>query len=173
MTAPGTQGEVSPESMAKTAASAVGSPPDAKPASPRTPGNHAEQNRLKPCRGKPFDLWKELKFERQKGNSPLGVLNVSCSLSRESSSPPDRTADFCLGIRICAAVSPRLRRQLERRQPPGRGPESGRLSHLHHRPIDFCPGAAAGGRLSLRIRCDAESVRYPRHGKNRWANLLG
>ena len=32
-------------------------------------GNHAEQNRLKPCRGKPFRLWKELKFERQKGNS--------------------------------------------------------------------------------------------------------
>ena len=29
----------------------------------------AEQNRLKPCRGKPFHLWKELKFESQKGNS--------------------------------------------------------------------------------------------------------
>ena len=69
MTAPGTQGKVSPESMGKTASSAVGSPPDAKPASPRTPGNYAEQNRLKPCRGKPFDLWKELKFESQKGNS--------------------------------------------------------------------------------------------------------
>jgi hypothetical protein len=69
MTAAGTQGEVSPESMGKTASSAVGSPPDAKPASPRTPGNHAEQNRLKPRRAKPFDLWKKLKFESQKGNS--------------------------------------------------------------------------------------------------------
>jgi hypothetical protein len=84
MTAPGTQGEVSPESMAKTAASAVGSPPDAKPASPRTPGNHAEQNRLKPCRGKPFDLWKEFKFESQKGNSRLNVLAAVC-LSEELS----------------------------------------------------------------------------------------
>ena len=33
--------------------------------------NHAEQNRLKPCRGKPFDLWKDLKFESQKGDSHL------------------------------------------------------------------------------------------------------
>jgi hypothetical protein len=68
MTAPGTQGEVSPKSIEKTASSAVGSPPDAKLAS-RTPGNQAEQNRLKPCRAKPSDLWKELKFESQKGNS--------------------------------------------------------------------------------------------------------
>src|ERR1700730_14990548 len=71
MTAPGAQGEVSPESMGKTASSADGSPPDAKPASPRTTGNHAEQNRLNPCRGKPFHPWKELKFESQKGNSRL------------------------------------------------------------------------------------------------------
>ena len=40
----------------KTAFSAVRGPSDAKPASSRTTGNHAEQNRLKPCRGKPFDL---------------------------------------------------------------------------------------------------------------------
>ena len=38
VTAPGTRGEVSPESMGRTASSAVGSPPDAKPASPRTTG---------------------------------------------------------------------------------------------------------------------------------------
>jgi hypothetical protein len=76
MTAPGPQGEVSPESMGKTASSAVGSPPDAKPASPRTTGNHAEQNRLKPCRGKPFHLWNELKFESQKGNSRLGIVGT-------------------------------------------------------------------------------------------------
>ncbi len=69
MMVPGTQGEVSPESMAKTASSAVGSPPDAKPTSPRTTWNNAKQNQLKPCRGRPFDLWKELKFESQKGNS--------------------------------------------------------------------------------------------------------
>ena len=33
------------------------SPPDAKPVSPCSAGNHAEQNWIKPCRGKPFDLW--------------------------------------------------------------------------------------------------------------------
>ena len=68
MTTPGMQGEVSPESMGKTASSAVGSPSDAKPAPPRTTGNTADQNRLKPCRGKPFDLWNELELESQKGN---------------------------------------------------------------------------------------------------------
>jgi hypothetical protein len=73
MTTPETQGEVSPESTGKIASSAVGSPPDAKQASPRTTGDNAEQNRLKPCRGKPFDLWKELTFESRKGNSRLGV----------------------------------------------------------------------------------------------------
>jgi hypothetical protein len=46
MTTPGTQGEVSPESLGKTASSAVGSPPGAKPAPPRTAGNTADQNRL-------------------------------------------------------------------------------------------------------------------------------
>ncbi len=38
MTMPGMQGEVSPESMGKTASSAVGSPPDAKPALPALSG---------------------------------------------------------------------------------------------------------------------------------------
>ncbi len=56
MTRPGMQGEVSPESMGKAASSAVGSPPDAKPVSPCSAGNHAEQNWIKPCRVKPFDL---------------------------------------------------------------------------------------------------------------------
>jgi hypothetical protein len=46
MTTPGTEGEVSPESLGKTASSAVGSPPGAKPAPPRTAGNTADQNRL-------------------------------------------------------------------------------------------------------------------------------
>ena len=56
MTTPGTQGEVSPESMGKTAFSAVAGSSDAKPAPPRTTGNTAEQDRLKPCTEKPFDL---------------------------------------------------------------------------------------------------------------------
>ncbi len=73
MTTPGTQGEVSPESMGKTASSAIGSPPDAKPASPCTTGNTADQNRLKPCKGKPFDLSNELELESQKGNPGFNV----------------------------------------------------------------------------------------------------
>jgi hypothetical protein len=46
MTTPETLGEVSPESMRKTASSAVRSPADAKPAPPRTTGNTADLNRL-------------------------------------------------------------------------------------------------------------------------------
>jgi hypothetical protein len=52
--------------MEKTAYSAVGSPADATPASPRTTGNTASQNWLKPCRGKSFDLWNELELEVKK-----------------------------------------------------------------------------------------------------------
>ena len=69
MTTPEAQGEVSPKSIRKTASSAVWSPPDAKPVSPRSAGNHAEQNWIKPCRGKPFDLSKSLELKGQKGNS--------------------------------------------------------------------------------------------------------
>jgi len=36
--------------------------------SPCTIGNTADQNRLKPCKGKPFDLSNELELENQKGN---------------------------------------------------------------------------------------------------------
>jgi hypothetical protein len=71
MMTPGTQGEVSPESIGKTASSAVGSPPDAKPVSPCSAGNHSEQNWINPCRGKPFDLSKSLELKSQKGNSRL------------------------------------------------------------------------------------------------------
>ena len=67
MTTPGMQGEVSPESMGKTASSAVEDPPDAKPATSATTGNTAEQNR-QPCTGKPFELSNELELESQKGN---------------------------------------------------------------------------------------------------------
>jgi hypothetical protein len=66
MTTPGTQGEVSPESICKAASSAVGSPPNTKPASPCSTGNNTEQNRLNPCRGKPFDLCRELKSKAKK-----------------------------------------------------------------------------------------------------------
>jgi hypothetical protein len=68
MTMPETQGEVSPKSMGKTASSAVWNPPDAKSAPSATTGNTATQNRLKPCRGKPFELSNELELESQKGN---------------------------------------------------------------------------------------------------------
>ncbi len=66
MMAPGTQGEVSPKSIGKTASSAVGNPLDAKLA---TSATTAEQNRLKPCTGKPFELSIDLELESQKGNS--------------------------------------------------------------------------------------------------------
>ena len=36
--------------------------------SPCTIGNTADQTRLKPCKGKPFDLSNELELENQKGN---------------------------------------------------------------------------------------------------------
>src|SRR6202030_1884595 len=66
MTTPGTQRDASPESIGKTACRPVGSPPDAKPASHCTTGNTADQNRLKPCTGKPFELSNELDLESQK-----------------------------------------------------------------------------------------------------------
>ncbi len=46
MTAPGTQGEVSPESLGKTASSPIGSPPDAKPPLPPLLGTLHTKNRL-------------------------------------------------------------------------------------------------------------------------------
>jgi hypothetical protein len=69
MMAPGTQGEVSPKSIEKTASSAVGNPPESKPATAATTGDTAEQNRLKPCTEKPFELSIDLELESQKGNS--------------------------------------------------------------------------------------------------------
>jgi hypothetical protein len=69
------QGEESPESMGKTVSSAVEGPPDVKPATSATTGNTAEQNRLKPCAGKPFELSNELELEGQKGNSGLNAVH--------------------------------------------------------------------------------------------------
>ena len=66
MTTPGMQGEVSPESMKKAASSAVGSAPHAKPVSPRSTGNHAEQNWIKPRRVKPFNLWNSWNWKVKK-----------------------------------------------------------------------------------------------------------
>jgi hypothetical protein len=54
--------------MGKTAFLAFESPPDVKPASPSTTGNTADQNRLKPCKGNPFNLSQELELESQNGN---------------------------------------------------------------------------------------------------------
>lgn len=69
MTTPGMQGEVSPESMGKTAFAAAEGSSDAKPTPTHTTGKTVEQRPLNPCQGKPFDLCRELKFESQKGNS--------------------------------------------------------------------------------------------------------
>jgi hypothetical protein len=66
MTTPGMQGEVSPESMKKAASSAVGSAPHAKPVSPRSTGNDAEQNWMKPRRVKPFNLWNSWNWKVKK-----------------------------------------------------------------------------------------------------------
>ena len=93
MTAPGTQGEVSPESMGKTASSAVGSPRLETRLS-RITGNHAEQSRLKPCRGKPFHLWKELKFESQNPVYQLhreSVGDKMCRITSEELMEIDKT----------------------------------------------------------------------------------
>src|SRR5208282_909466 len=71
MMTPGMQGQVSPESMGKTAFSAVGGPSDAKPAPPRTTGNTAAQNRLKPCRGKQFRAMERLGIGKSKRKSRI------------------------------------------------------------------------------------------------------
>ena len=119
MTTPGTQREVSPESMGKTASSAVGSPPDAKPASHCTTGNTADQNRLKPCTGKPFELSNELDFESQKGNPSLmlyitmQVRDVEAEHRRFMSMGVwEGAAPVTLGTVARIFIHPRSRRQL-------------------------------------------------------------
>jgi hypothetical protein len=71
MTTPEAHGEVSPESMENTASSAVGSPSDAQTAPPHTTGNTAEQNRLKPCRGKLSESMKRVEVRKSKRKFPL------------------------------------------------------------------------------------------------------
>jgi hypothetical protein len=68
MTTPGMRGEVSPESMGKI----HHQPSEAHRRETRHFRNYlgtAEQSRLKPCTGKPFELSNELELESQKGNS--------------------------------------------------------------------------------------------------------
>ena len=68
MTTPGMQGEVSPESMGKMHRQPSEARPTRNPPLPQLLGNTAEQSRLKPCTGKPFELSNELELESQKGN---------------------------------------------------------------------------------------------------------
>ena len=68
MTTPGMQGEVSPESMEKMHHQPSEARPTRNPPLPQLLGNTAEQSRLKPCTGKPFELSNELEFESQKRN---------------------------------------------------------------------------------------------------------
>ncbi len=71
MTTPGMQGEVSPESMGKMHHQPSEARPTRNPPLPQLLGNTAEQSRLKPCTGKPFELSNELGLESQKGNPGL------------------------------------------------------------------------------------------------------
>jgi hypothetical protein len=49
----------------------VACPPKVKPARPGTAGNTVDQNWAKPCRGRQFGLYDELKSESQNGNSSV------------------------------------------------------------------------------------------------------
>ncbi len=63
MMAPGTQEEVSPESMGKMHRQPSEARPTRNPPLPQLLGNTAEQSRLKPCTGKPFELPRESELE--------------------------------------------------------------------------------------------------------------
>jgi hypothetical protein len=62
----GRQGEVSPVSMGKTGIFSRWEPQTRKRSLPAKLGNSANQNRLNPCKGKPFDLSNESELESQK-----------------------------------------------------------------------------------------------------------
>ena len=76
MTTPGMQGEVSPESMRETGLQPSKARPTRNRPLPQLLGDTAEQSRLKPCRGKPFELPNELELESQKGNPGLFAERV-------------------------------------------------------------------------------------------------
>jgi hypothetical protein len=67
MMAPGTQGEVSPKSIGKTVSSAVGNPPDAKPATSATTKEHCGTKSAKALHRKPIELSidSELKVKKE------------------------------------------------------------------------------------------------------------
>jgi hypothetical protein len=98
MTTPGMQGEVSPESMKKAASSAVGSAPHAKPVSPRSTGNYAEQNWIKPCRGKPFYLLIYGNSWNWKVKKEIPALKLVARISR-SRQPTLHRRKFSPGVR--------------------------------------------------------------------------
>jgi hypothetical protein len=77
MTTPGMQGEVSPESMGKMHHQPSEARPARNPPLPQLLGNTAEQSRLKPCTGKPFELSNELEYESQKGNPGLLLVTTT------------------------------------------------------------------------------------------------
>lgn len=55
-----------------------------KPAPPYTTGTIADQNRLKPCRGRLFGLQTELKSERKK---KIPVQNICAEQKRQTAGP--------------------------------------------------------------------------------------
>jgi hypothetical protein len=69
MTTPGMQGEVSPDRWGKWHLQPSKARSTRNRPLPQLLGNTAEQSRLKPCTGKPFELSNELELESQKGNS--------------------------------------------------------------------------------------------------------
>jgi hypothetical protein len=69
MTTPVMQAEVSQESTGKSASSAVGSPRTRNWSLPCSAREPCEQNWIKPCQRKPFDLWKLSESEVKNGNS--------------------------------------------------------------------------------------------------------
>ena len=73
MTTPGLQGEVSPESMGKTAFSAVGGPSDAKPAPSGAAEKTVDRSRLKPLSKAIVRSMRVLEAESQNGKLRLNA----------------------------------------------------------------------------------------------------
>ena len=79
MTTPGTQGEVSPESMGKTASSAVGSPPRRKTGLSPHYWEHCGTKSAKTLQRKAIRTMEKVEVESQKGNSRLDVYAPAIS----------------------------------------------------------------------------------------------
>ena len=71
MTTLGAQGEVSPESMGKTASSAVGSPPDAKAVFPRNTWEHCGPKSAKTLQRKAVRSIERVGIGKSKRKSPV------------------------------------------------------------------------------------------------------